>query len=240
MKAVVRIVLGGLVLLFAFTSLYLAAFHAPRPRASTSASSARPPSGAAAAALDPARGAFDVERYATERAARRALLDTDVHARARRRPHPRRRGARRRADRDGLTRAPGRRARRDRPATCGRCRAGDRRGLSSLFAVIGTVIPSLVFGALLSLLGRGLPARMRWAAVLVFAAGAGLVAAFDADVLVGAFSGHFLGARGGRRAARARGRARPRTGSGTSAARPGSSPRSCCCCCSASARRAAP
>jgi len=34
--------------------------------------------------------------------------------------------------------------------------SSDRRGLSSLFTVIGTVIPSLMFGVLLSVVGRGL------------------------------------------------------------------------------------
>ena len=69
----------------------------------------------------------------------------------------------------------------------------DRRGLSSLFTVLGTLIPSLVFGVLLSVFGRALPARARWSAVLAFAVGAGLLAAFNVDVLVGALHDHFLG-----------------------------------------------
>ena len=71
--------------------------------------------------------------------------------------------------------------------------AGDRRGLSSLFTVIGTLIPSLVFGVLLSVFGRRLAARVRWSAVAAYAVLAGLVAAFNADVLVGALSGDFAG-----------------------------------------------
>jgi hypothetical protein len=71
--------------------------------------------------------------------------------------------------------------------------SGDRRGLSSLFAVIGTLIPSIVFGVLLSVFGRRLPARVRWSAVLAYAVLAGVVVAFNLDVLVGAFDGEFLG-----------------------------------------------
>jgi hypothetical protein len=71
--------------------------------------------------------------------------------------------------------------------------ATDRRGLSPLFTVVGTLIPSLVFGVLLSVFGRALPARVRWCAVLAYALLAGLVVAFDVDVLVGALQGHFAG-----------------------------------------------
>jgi len=71
--------------------------------------------------------------------------------------------------------------------------AGDRRGLSSLFTILGTLIPSLVFGALLSMLGRRLDARARWTAVAAYAVLAGLVAAFNVDVLVGALPGDFVG-----------------------------------------------
>ena len=59
--------------------------------------------------------------------------------------------------------------------------------------MLGTLIPSLVFGVLLSVFGRGLSARVRWTAVVAFAAVAGLITAFDVDVLVGALTGHFVG-----------------------------------------------
>jgi hypothetical protein len=71
--------------------------------------------------------------------------------------------------------------------------AGDRRGLSSLFTVVGTLIPSLVFGVLLSVFGRALPAPVRWGAVTVYAALAGIVVALDVDVIVGALTGEFVG-----------------------------------------------
>ena len=201
-RAAARLVLGGLVLLFAFTALYVTAFHAPRPDGldigfvGTSAQAAR-----AQSALDAAAdGGFDVRRYPSESAARAALLDTDVRgvliAGA-----PRDRvlvaqalGA---APTETVTRAlVGVSARAGAPAVVEDLRplpAGDRRGLSSLFTVIGTLIPSLVFGVLLSMLGRGLDARARWTAVAAYAVLAGLTAAFNVDVLVGALSGDFLG-----------------------------------------------
>ena len=201
-RAAARIVLAGLVLLFGFTALYVTAFHAPRPKGldvgfvGTSAQAAR-----AQGALDAvARGGFDVRRYADESDARAALLDTDVRgvvvAGA-----PRDRvlvaqalGA---APTEAVTRAlVGVASRAGAPALVQDLRplpAGDRRGLSPLFTVIGTLIPSLVFGVLLSVFGRRLAGRARWGAVAVYAALAGLVAAFNVDVLVGALTGDFAG-----------------------------------------------
>jgi hypothetical protein len=201
-RAAGRLVLAALVLLFAFTALYVAAFHAPRPRGldvtfvGTPAQRAR-----VQGALDHgARGGFDVRRYPGERAARAALLDTDVHAVLVA-------GAGR--DRILVAQAQGAApteavttallAAADATGSPGLVQdlrplpAGDRRGLSSLFVVLGTLIPSLVFGVLLSVLGRRLDARARWSAVAAYAVLAGLVAAFNADVLVGALSGDFVG-----------------------------------------------
>lgn len=67
----------------------------------------------------------------------------------------------------------------------------DSRGLASFFTVFGTLVPSIVFGALLTLLGKQLPARVRWPAVILFALGAGVLAAVGADTVVGALRGHF-------------------------------------------------
>lgn len=180
MKLAARLTLAGLVLVFAFTALYVEAFHEPRPRGVDVAVVGPSPG------LDPA--AFDVHRYASEAQARAALLDTDV------------RGVF--AGGRVLVASAGGAVPAETIAAAGRGRevvdlqplpASDRRGLSPLFAVIGTLIPSLVFGVLLSVFGRGLPARVHWTAVVLFAAAAGLVAAFDVDVLVGALNGHFLG-----------------------------------------------
>jgi hypothetical protein len=71
--------------------------------------------------------------------------------------------------------------------------AGDRRGLASLFTVIGTLLPSVVFGVLLSVFGRALPPGVRWSAIVAYSLLAGVVVAFNDDVLVGALEGHFVG-----------------------------------------------
>ena len=78
--AVTRIVLSGRLLLFAFTALYVTAFHAPRAKGvdvglvGGSAQAAR-----LQRALDlEQRGAFDVRRYDSESQSRAALLATRV------------------------------------------------------------------------------------------------------------------------------------------------------------------
>jgi hypothetical protein len=196
------IVAGGLTVLFAFTAIYVAAYHAPRAKGFDvgvvgTPSQARQVQGA----LDGAdRGAFDVRRYATEPQARSALLDTDVHgvlvpgplgdrievAQAFGMPAT-----------EAVTKAlEGVAASTHTPAAVADLRplpAHDSRGLSSLFVVIATLIPSIVFGSLLNLLGRGLPARVRWTAVVVYGVGAGLLAALNADLVTGALTGHFVG-----------------------------------------------
>jgi hypothetical protein len=201
-RAVARIVVGAVALLFAFTVLYVTAFHAPRPRGfdvgvvGTPAQAARVQTG-----LDAANnGGFDVRRYGTESEARAALLDTEVHGVLV--PGPRR-------DRILLaqalgvapTQAVGEALRRVASASgtpavmrdLRPLRSGDRRGLSSLFTVIGTLIPSLMFGVLLSVFGRRFSWGVRWSAVLAYALLAGFVVAFDVDVVVGALGSEFLG-----------------------------------------------
>ena len=186
-------------LLFAFTALYVAAFHAPRPKG-LDVGVVGAPSEAALfqGALDERdRGAFDVRRYDTEAQARSALLHTDIHG-VLMPGVPR--GRVLVAQAIGVapteTVAGALRAAAGGPVTVQDLRplpARDRRGLSSLFMVIGTLIPSIVFGVLLSVFGRRLPARVRWSAVLAYAMLAGVVVAFNVDVLVGAFDGELLG-----------------------------------------------
>lgn len=187
-----RAVLGGLLLLFAFTALYVTAFHSPRPRGLDVGVVGTPQQAARVRrALD--REAFDVRRYDSEAQARSALLDTDVHGVVA--------GHRilvarafgvvpTQAAAQALAKATGGAAQIEdvRPLP-----PGDRNGLSSLFTIVGTLIPSLVFGALLSVLGRRLPARARWTAVVAYSALAGVLVAFNADVLIGALGGHFAG-----------------------------------------------
>ena len=201
-RAAARFVLAGIVLLFAFTALYVTAFHAPRAKGVDVGVVGAPALAARMqTALDAAGpGSFDVHRYDREAEARAALLDTDVHG-VLVPGTPRDRilvaQAFGPAPTDAVTAAlqhvAGRSAA---PATVQDLRplpAGDGRGLSSLFTVVGTLIPSLVFGVLLSVFGRGLAARVRWSAVAAYAVLAGLVVAFNVDVLVGALPGDFAG-----------------------------------------------
>jgi hypothetical protein len=194
-RIVARPVLGGLVLVFAFTALYVTAFHSPRPRGLDVGVVGSPQEATRVQrALDQrASGAFDVRRYDGERQARTALLDTDVRgvvaghrilvARAFG-VVPTQTVAQALA---GATGAPVQ-VQDLRPLP-----PGDRNGLAALFTIVGTLIPSLVFGALLSVLGRRLPARARWSAVVAYSLLAGVVVAFNADVLIGALDGHFAG-----------------------------------------------
>jgi len=193
-KLVVRLVAGGLVLLFLFSSLYIGAFHAPRAKGLDVGVVGSPEQAVAAqSALDTRdRGAFDVRRYANEEQARTALLNTDIHgvlagdrilvAQAF--------GA---GPTDSVESALHQVAPAATVTDLKPLPPSDARGLSSLFTVIGTLLPSVVFGVLLSVFGRKLAAKTRWAAIVAYAVGAGLVVAFDADVLIGALTGHFAG-----------------------------------------------
>jgi hypothetical protein len=193
-----RIVAGALLMLFAFTAVFVAAYHAPRPHdfpvgvVGTAGQAAR-----VQRALDAgAPGGFDVRRYATAADARTALLHTDVHGvlvpgAARDRVLVAQAfGA---APTEAVTAALTAAARRPVVQDLRPLPARDRRGLASLFTVVGTLIPSLVFGVMLSVFGRALPARVRWSAVVGYALLAGAVVAFNVDVLVGAFDGAFVG-----------------------------------------------
>jgi hypothetical protein len=191
-RAFAFVVVGALLLL-AFTSVFVSGFHEPRPNGVEIGVVGGP------AAVEQVRSAlaqrgFDVRGYTTEAAARRALLDQDVHGVL---VHDRIlvAGAFGTPPTQAITtaltnaaRAQGRTASvrdiRPLPAT-------DSSGLSSLFTVFGTVIPSMIFGALLAIPGRSLPPSSRWATLLLYAALAGLVVAFSVDTLVGALPGHF-------------------------------------------------
>jgi hypothetical protein len=193
---------GGLAMLFASTALLVAAYHAPRAKGLDVAVVGSPAQAALVQTrLDAAsRGAFDVRPYATAEAARAALLATRVHGVLTVDPtgvHAVVAGASGAAPTElvvtaarglaGAGQAP------LRVEDAAPLPAADRRGLSSLFTMIGTLIPSLVFGALLSVVGGALPARIRWAALLLYAGLAGLVVAFTVDVVVGALNGHMAG-----------------------------------------------
>ena len=164
-RAAARFVLAGIVLLFAFTALYVTAFHAPRAKGVDVGFVGAPAHGRADAdragrgrprrlrrpSLRPrggrARRAARHRRARRDRPAARAIGSSWPRPAARRRPRPSPRALRRVTATTGA------------PAVVQDLRplpAGDRRGLSSLFTVIGTLIPSLVFGVLLSVFGRRL------------------------------------------------------------------------------------
>jgi hypothetical protein len=140
-----------------------------------------------------ARGAFDVRPYDSVPQARAALLDTDVHGVVVPGDRVLVAGALGVTPTQTVMRALQAVARTAVVEETRPLPSGDRRGLSSLFTVVGTLIPSLVFGVLLSVFGRPLPGRIRWGAIALFATLAGLVVAFDVDVLVGALTGEFVG-----------------------------------------------
>jgi hypothetical protein len=71
--------------------------------------------------------------------------------------------------------------------------ARDRFGLSSLFTVVGTLLPSLAFGIGLAFAAARLAWRRRWGAILVYGVLAGFVIALSVDVLVGALTASFAG-----------------------------------------------
>jgi hypothetical protein len=188
-------VLIGLGLLFAFTAIYTAAYHDPRPHGvPVGIVGSEPPTALARLAA----GGFALRRYASEPDARQALLHADVNGVL---------VTGGRADQVLVAGAYGR------PATqltaaalagvAGHAHGAvavrdidplprhDSFGLASFFTVFGTVLPSLLFGALLAIFHRGQPGRVRRAILLAYSLLAGIVVAFAVQTVVGALSGHF-------------------------------------------------
>jgi hypothetical protein len=195
-------VAAALVVLFAMTSIYVDAFHAPQPRDVPIAVVGTPANAARIQlALDrSAPGAFEVRRLASDAQARHAVAHAEVRAAL----IPGARG-----DRAYVARAFGvsetlvttsalqslaAHARVPLSVTdVVPLPAHDRFGLSSLFTVVGTLVPSLVFGIGLAFVAAGLPWRRRWSAILLYGVLAGLVIALGVDVLVGALTASFAG-----------------------------------------------
>jgi hypothetical protein len=185
---------------FGFTSLYVTAFHNPRPHGvQIGIVGSKPAVAQASSAINRAMpGGFRLERYAAEPDARAALANPDVHGVlviGSRSDTALVAGAFGFAPTEAVTAAAGAVS-----EGTGRSLAvhdvnplpqRDSRGLSSFFTVFGTLVPSLVFGALLTLLGGRLPARIRWPVTVLFALCAGLVAAVSVGAVVGALHGHF-------------------------------------------------
>jgi hypothetical protein len=189
---------AGLFLACAFVGLFTAAVHAPAPNDVRVAVVAPPPMQQRLQhGLDRAvPGGFDLARYESAAAARRALLDQDVSgALVAAGPRPTLLVA-------SAASPPTAEAVRGAVAAAFGNRLAvvdarplpphDRRGLSAFFLVAGTTVASVLFGALLFFFARGVDTRLRVAALVTFAVLAGLVVALTADVVVGALTGAFL------------------------------------------------
>jgi hypothetical protein len=190
-----RTVAIGLGLMLAFTAVYTAAFHEPRPHGMPVGVVGDPPHPALLALT---AAGFDVHSYGTETAARRALLDADVHG-VLVRGAPADRvlvtGAYGKAPTQVITAALEGVARRDgRPVTVRDLRPlprHDALGLAAFFTVFGTALPSLLFGALLAIFHRSQPGRVRRTILASYALLGGIVVALSVEDLVGALSGDF-------------------------------------------------
>jgi len=192
----------GLVLLFAFSAIYVAAFNDPEPHG------VRIGVVGGAAALRQARAGLDPEQfhlvsYPSQRAATAALERDDLRGALALRPG----GASvtiasaygigpTQAVKEALMAVAGRAAAAPRLVDVRPLPKHDSRGLSSFFTVTGTAIASLLFGGLMTFAGRELRLRGRLAACAVVAVCGGLVVALAVESVVGALSTRLLGVAG--------------------------------------------
>jgi hypothetical protein len=193
---------AALVVLFAMTSIYVEAFHAPSPRDVPIAVVTSPANASRIQlALDRAApDAFAVRRLDTASQARHAVAHAEVRAAL----IPGARG-----DRAYVARAFGVTETLAATTALQSLAAhshlplsvtdvvplpeNDRFGLSSLFTVIGTLLPSLAFGIGLAFIAARLAWTRRWSAILLYGVLAGLVVALGVDLLVGALTASFVG-----------------------------------------------
>jgi hypothetical protein len=70
--------------------------------------------------------------------------------------------------------------------------SSDSRGATAFSMILSLIITGIMGSAVIYLLGRHRPAPERLAAIVALGIGAGLVAAFVTNVVIGAFPGHFL------------------------------------------------
>ena len=190
-------VAGVLAVVFAYVTSNVAANHEPKPHDLPVGLVASPPAAAALAARleRSAPGAFAVRTYGSRAAARTAILHRAVYGAFEPGPHPAllvagaaglpaelvlRRAfeqmARQPLAVDDLVPLP--------PA--------DSNGVSVLSALFVLIIAGVLGTSVIYLAGRDRPVPVRLAAVMALGIGAGLAAALATNVVVGAFSGHFL------------------------------------------------
>src|SRR3954447_26528789 len=190
-----RFALGGVVLLFAFTAIFVRAFNHPEPH-QVKVAVVGPPAALASvrAHLDPRE--FYAVPYASEDPARAALESDEV------------RGV---VDSSQVLYAsaygfvPGQMVKSALGAAVGGqprfvdvkpLPVGDARGLASFFTVLGTTIASLVFAILLTFVGGRHALRARTGAIALVAVLGGVAVALSVDSVVGALTGAFWGVAG--------------------------------------------
>lgn len=199
-RRVLRGAAAGLVFGLCMVGSLLAAFHRPVPHALPVAVVA--PAGVTAtivSTLEARRpGAFRVDRYPTGSAARAAVTDGSHHGAFVVGPHGTElmvAGAGGSAPVNLLTRTFTPVSAAERlplrvidvvpPAD------GDRQGLSAFFVALGLVFSSVVFGGVGVLVGRGARVRVQALTLVGFALVIGAGAAFLADGVLGALTGHY-------------------------------------------------
>jgi hypothetical protein len=168
----VRLALAGALVAFAFTGLFVTAFHSPSPHAI--------PIGTVGVATAP--DGFELRRYDTERAARAGLESGDLRGVL----LP---GRLLVASARGAVETQFVRAAFPRAAVVDVAPLPERdsRGLSVVFTALGVTVAAVAFGALLTLFGG----RRRLLAIGLFAVATGLVVALTVDTIVGALTGAF-------------------------------------------------
>ncbi len=190
----------GIIVAFAFVSLFTAALHNPRPNdLNVGVVGAPGLQRGLQQRLDlAAPGAFVLERQESEASARREVLDHDVQgAIIATGPRPKLlvAGAAGPATGEALRSAFGAlAAARGQPLAVEDLRPlpqHDSPGLSAFFTIAGTTVSSLLFGIALFVSARRVPTMARLAAVATFAGLVGVTVALAVDPLVGAMSGAF-------------------------------------------------
>jgi hypothetical protein len=191
---------GVLAVVFAFVASNVAANHEPKPHELPVGLIGSPPAAAALAARleRSAPGSFAVRTYGSRAAARTAILHRTVYGAFEAGPRPTLlvAGAAGPAPELVLRRTFDAVARsRGQPLTVRDLvplPAADSSGASTFSAMLSLIIAGVVGTSVIFLVTRDRPVPVRLAAVMTLGIGAGLVAALATNVVVGAFSGHFL------------------------------------------------
>ncbi len=192
---------AGLVLAMCFAGSFLAAFHQPSPhRLPVAVVAPSPEVGQLEAGLGAhLPGAFRLEPYRTQAAARAAVADRTVDGALIVTTHVPQllvASAAGMAPAQTLTQAF------TKLTASGRQHlqmtdvvplpANNREGLSVFFLVVSVLLPSLIVGATSSLIAREAPAALQTAVLVAFAVLIGAATVWIADGLTGALPGHYL------------------------------------------------